>query len=358
MASHCLFLYFGLGDDILRFFVLLESILVYAKICRDPQIKIIAGIHPRSIYKKRITSSHLWNSNIQLIELDSPEVSSVYKSSVDKSSVDFSSFTRILSLHINCVVVADLKPLFHLDSVLMEGNVIRKEAWSGFIHEFTPSTDVKEIMHFFDVKKDETILQHVYSTVNFIHQYLMPVVRMIGEPLEGNIFMGGHSEFCTNIFENKTKNICYLMLHESVSNVMEIGFNAGFSSLLMLIANPHIKLQCYDLGEHKYTVPCYQVIKEFFGDRINLVLGDSMQTVKHDSSKYDVIHIDGGHDTTVAESDILQSYRLSLPGTLLIMDDYNFGHLHQLWDEYVARLGLIPVDIRLYPSPHHDIKAV
>lgn len=355
MTSHSLFVYFGLNDDVLQFFVLLESILVYGKILRDKQIKFIVGIHPDSIYKNRIVSSHLWNSNIQLIEL----VES------DFTLGPFTSFDRILSLHMNCVIVDDLKQMFYSDSVSMSvgvANVIDKASWSSdSIVEFSTSTtqDITlEMSRFFDAKKDETILKNIYSTVNFIHQYLMPIVHMVGEPLEGNIFMGGHSNFCTNIFENKAKNISYLMLNESVTNVMEIGFNAGFSSLLMLISNPHIRLQCYDLGEHKYTVPCYQKIKEIFGDRINLVLGDSMQTLKSDNGKYDVIHIDGGHDTNVAESDILQSYRLSLPGTLLIMDDYNFGHLHKLWDNYIVRLGLSPLDIRLYPSPHHDIKYV
>ena len=45
------------------------------------------------------------------------------------------------------------------------------------------------------------------------------------------------------------------------------------------------------------------------------------------NDNYDLIHIDGGHSTEVADNDIINSYRLSKQGTILIMDDYNFSRL-------------------------------
>jgi predicted O-methyltransferase YrrM len=73
---------------------------------------------------------------------------------------------------------------------------------------------------------------------------------------------------------------------------------------------------------------------------------------------YDVIHIDGGHSTEVATSDIVHSYRLSKQGTILIMDDYDFGNLHHLWDSYIIKYNLKKLHIHVYESPHHDIKYV
>ena len=112
------------------------------------------------------------------------------------------------------------------------------------------------------------------------------------------------------------------------------------------------------MGEHSYTLPCYAKLKETFGDRIQLIIGDSTQTLKEVDDNFDVIHIDGGHSTEVAESDIIQSHRLSLPGSILIMDDYDFSNLHELWDRYICIYHLKPLDIQLYNSPHHDIKYI
>ena len=65
-----------------------------------------------------------------------------------------------------------------------------------------------------------------------------------------------------------------------------------------------------------------------------------------------------GSITEVANSDIINSYRLSKQGTILIMDDYDFPNLHNIWDSYVIKYNLKKLDINVYNSPHHDIKYV
>jgi predicted O-methyltransferase YrrM len=167
-----------------------------------------------------------------------------------------------------------------------------------------------------------------------------------------------HTTNYTDVFLNKSKNISNLVLNKNIKNVMEIGFNSGFSTLLMLLTNPNMHITCFDLGEHRYTIPCYEKLKETFGERINIIIGDSTQTLKNDTTIYDLIHIDGGHAINVADSDIINSYRLSKTGTILIMDDYDFPHLHHLWDHYIIKYNLKPLNINVYNSPHHDIKYV
>ena len=39
-------------------------------------------------------------------------------------------------------------------------------------------------------------------------------------------------------------------------------------------------------------------------------------------------------------------------------DDYDFHHLHQIWDNYIIRYNLKSLNINIYNSPHHDIKYV
>ena len=212
--------------------------------------------------------------------------------------------------------------------------------------------------NFLNSIKDFTIMNNINKAKQYINDYLMPIINKTGELLEGNIFMLHNTTEYTDLFLNKTKNISNLLLNKNIKNVMEIGFNSGFSSLLMLLTNPNINLTCFDLGDHRYTMPCYEKIKETFGDRINIIIGDSTVTLQYINKVYDLIHIDGGHSAEVAYNDIINSYRLSKKGTILIMDDYDFHHLHQIWDNYIIRYNLKSLNINIYNSPHHDIKYV
>ena len=231
------------------------------------------------------------------------------------------------------------------------------------IHHFPGGPGVYEhkldsMTNFLNTIKDLTIENTIMKAKEYIDAYLLPIINDCGELLEGNIFMLHHTTIYTTLFLNKTKNISNIVLNKNIKNVMEIGFNAGFSALLMLLTNPIVHISCYDLGEHKYTLPCYQKIKETFGDRINITIGDSTTTLPNVNDTYDVIHIDGGHSTEVATSDIVNSYRLSKQGTILIMDDYDFYNLHDLWDNYIINYNLKKLHINVYESPHHDIKYV
>lgn len=215
-----------------------------------------------------------------------------------------------------------------------------------------------QMQDFLNGLKDQTINKNIETTKTFIDQNLLPIIKFINEPLEGNIFMIHNTTIYTDAFLNKTKNICNLVLNKNIKNAIEVGFNSGFSTLLMLISNPHIIVHCIDLGIHSYTIPCYEKIKEVFGDRIQIALGDSRFILPMIHNKYDLIHIDGGHETEVAESDIVNAYRLSKNKTIIIMDDYDFGNLHALWDNYVNLYGLKNLDINIYDSPQHSIKYV
>ena len=206
--------------------------------------------------------------------------------------------------------------------------------------------------------KEFTISNNIEDAKQYINKNLLNIINDIGEPLEGNIFMKHHTVSFSDAFLNKTKNISNIVLNKNIKDVMEIGFNAGFSTLLMLLSNNDIHVTCFDLGEHKYTIPCYNKLKETFGDRISLILGDSTKTLKTHSDKYEVIHIDGGHTIEIAESDIKNSYRLSNEKTIIIMDDYDFPNLHTLWDKYIDTYNLKKLNIGVYDSPHHDIKYV
>lgn len=127
--------------------------------------------------------------------------------------------------------------------------------------------------------------------------------------------MTHHTTYYADVFLNKVKNISNLVLNKNIKSVMEIGFNSGFSTLLMLISNPNIHITCYDLGEHKYTIPCYQKLREIFKDRINIIIEDSRKTLPSDNDIYD------------------------------------------LWDNYIIKYNLKSLNTE-YNSHYHDIKYV
>jgi predicted O-methyltransferase YrrM len=206
--------------------------------------------------------------------------------------------------------------------------------------------------------KDYIINNNIIKTKQYIDEFLLPIINNSNELLEGNIFMQHNTTTYTDMYINKAKNISNLILNKNIKNVIEIGFNAGFSTLLMLLSNPNIHITCFDLGEHRYVIPCYEKLKETFGDRINLIIGDSRNTLPNINDTVELIHIDGGHMSEVAESDIINSYRISKQGTILIMDDYDFSNLHSLWDYYVVRYNLRQLNINLYDTVQQDIKYV
>ena len=190
------------------------------------------------------------------------------------------------------------------------------------------------------------------QTKEYINNKLIPLILQSGEKLEGNIFMTHRTLKYSKKFTNKIQNI--INVSSTKNNILEIGFNSGFSSLLMLISNPKCNITCVDIGVHKYTIPCYNQIKKDFGERINLIVGDSLEVVPTLIDKFDLIHIDGCHHVKFAEKDIINTMPLLLPDGIVIFDDFNFPRLNKLFNKYIEIYNL--KDIEMLPCKYHSIK--
>ena len=255
--------------------------------------------------------------------------------------------------------VYDNKTITHFITSSNDADDLSRET---MIHHFAggPGSIQKlpRMKTYLHAKNNRTLQSIIANTKSFIQEHLIPILQSCKEPVEGNIFMRHHTNSISDVFMAKCNNICNLSLSNQTKRVLEIGFNAGFSALLMLMSNPNLHLSCFDLGEHSYTQPCFDKLKEKFGDRIQITLGDSTLTLPNVTGTFNLIHIDGGHSTEVATSDIEQCYRLSEPGTILIMDDTNFPNLRLLWDTYIQKYGLRWLQTYVYPTPEHDIRYV
>lgn len=175
---------------------------------------------------------------------------------------------------------------------------------------------------------------------NKIHfENLSNIITNSGETLEGNCF------YRHNTFEKDasllSKQINLFSIARSGGNdILEIGFNAGHSSLLFLIANPNCKIHVFDICEHLYTRPCFQYINENFGERMTLYSGSSTETLSYfinsDKRKsFDIFHIDGSHRTDIANIDFFLCRELSKDRSIVIWDDVFLKNLLDLWDGYI-----------------------
>lgn len=166
------------------------------------------------------------------------------------------------------------------------------------------------------------------------------ILDRIGERVEGNLICDITSDNLTDA-ANESKIYNLLKLSENKSKICEIGVNAGHSLLLMVSANPEAEYLIFDLNGHAYTKPCVEYIKNAYpSTKITEIYGDSNVTLKqyiesNDLHTFDLIHIDGGHETQTVENDFTHTQKLLTKDGIVIFDDYNFGNIKTVIDKYV-----------------------
>lgn len=204
--------------------------------------------------------------------------------------------------------------------------------------------------------KNELIHHFIEESTKIIHSTLFPIIQTSNEKLEGNIFTENHSFHISKRLDIKRNNISLISLNPTMKYGLEIGFNAGFSTLLMLISNPQLHMTCIDLGEHSYTRPCYEAIEKMFPNRITLLIGNSkdiLPTIQ--KTDYDFVHMDGSYDKNVIESDIQQSYRILKRGGIIIFNDYDVKHRNKTFNQYMKLYHMKGIISNLYKSNYHAI---
>ncbi|KAK4524409.1 hypothetical protein GAYE_SCF03G2310 [Galdieria yellowstonensis] len=109
--------------------------------------------------------------------------------------------------------------------------------------------------------------------------------------------------------------------------ICEVGFNAGHAAVTWLSALPNATYIGFDKAAHRYTQPCVEYLKRYFGThRIEIHYGSSETTVweyanQHPLTTCDIFHIDGQHYGELPFQDIANAKRLVAPGSMLIVDD-------------------------------------
>ena len=170
---------------------------------------------------------------------------------------------------------------------------------------------------------------------------LKRLIKKTGEPLEGNCMYHHLSLKPWDCLLNKRKN--YQKIATNKNKICEIGFNAGHSLLTMLLVNPDAKYVLFDLGSHKYSKPCFEYLKtKFPNTKMDIVWGDSRVTLLNyhlskPKTKFDVIHIDGGHAYEVYSKDWKHSLQMIQKGGILIFDDTDNSRISSFIDKQIKR---------------------
>jgi hypothetical protein len=194
------------------------------------------------------------------------------------------------------------------------------------------------------------------------------IILKSNEILEGNSFYQHQTLNILPELYAKQTNL-FQFGKKTNTRICEIGFNAGHSTMLMLLGRE--KTACdytiFDIGEHAYTRPCYEYLKNVFSHiQFELQEGDSTVTMPEWIRKnpdqigtYDLIHVDGGHTEHCISNDMKNSDILAKVGCYIIIDDTNIPYINYYVDQYISSGKYKEVEInKTIVYPHRIIQKI
>jgi len=197
---------------------------------------------------------------------------------------------------------------------------------------------------------------------------LKNIIAQNGSKLEGNCFYYHETLNLYPELYSKQLNLFWCG-KQAIDNICEIGFNAGHSAMLLLLARNYSNLNftIFDIGQHKYTKPSFNYIKSRFSNvNFEYIEGNSnitMPTWINDNKeliyKYDVVHVDGGHTEDCISNDMKNADLLVKKNGILIIDDTNNPTINKYVDLYISSENYI--ELQLLPTcgyPHRIIKKI
>ena len=184
-------------------------------------------------------------------------------------------------------------------------------------------------------------LSNEYGThadeVNVILKDIVQIVTDSKTDLEGNAFYHSGSFYIYPELYTKQLNLFWCG-KQATTRMCEIGFNAGHSSMLMLLgrAETPIDFTVFDIGHHAYTKPCVDYIQSKFPHvRLDYIEGDSTVTMpkwieanKSLIGSYDVVHVDGGHSDECIVNDMKNADILVKLNGIMIVDDTHHENIN------------------------------
>ncbi len=119
------------------------------------------------------------------------------------------------------------------------------------------------------------------------------------------------------------KQLSLYNLAKNATNCLEIGVFNCSSALIMLIANPQLKITGIDICEYNFVETAVKIINKYFVNSYTLLNGTSCDLIPTLTSgtKYDLIHIDADHSFPAVSFEIQNLINYSTADTILVFDD-------------------------------------
>jgi predicted O-methyltransferase YrrM len=168
-------------------------------------------------------------------------------------------------------------------------------------------------------EKSATWPYHYPYTVNEIEKQVFAKISQLQSRFEKKkITYDGH----IGIFPAEILQYVSFASHESIKNVVEIGFNAGHSAMTLLASNHKIKLTTFT---YQAVTEGVEFVKKYYSSRFEVVFGPSQSTVKKwlptvPKGYIDLMIIDGNHTYPAPREDFMMLLSRAHIGTRYIFD--------------------------------------
>ena len=199
----------------------------------------------------------------------------------------------------------------------------------------------------------EAFLAIYASWKDTIRTKLFPILQAQYQPLERNLFPITLTPADNDKYLSKCQNLYAAAIQPGIDQVLEVGFNGGFSALLFLLADPTIVVTIVDQGDQPYVKPCFAYLKDTFGDRVSLFLGNSNCVIPDLETQYDLVHIAG--NPALLERDLVHARMAAKDTCIFIMNDVDLPARLAMWKRYVGYYKLTDVPF-VVPCPYHAVK--
>jgi mannosyltransferase OCH1-like enzyme len=173
--------------------------------------------------------------------------------------------------------------------------------------------------------KDNKLTNKIYTHISELQ--LLEKVKTIDEAItEGYTFQN------LELFED----IIDICKKYNFSNILEIGFLFGASSL-MFLANTNANVTSID---HKCINPLFEEhLISLYPNRFKIIYDNSNNVIPTLNNIYDLIFLDGSHDFNVIYNDICNSLNIVNKDTVFILNDVvTDDKLHKCWNDGPTRI--------------------
>lgn len=115
--------------------------------------------------------------------------------------------------------------------------------------------------------------------------------------------------------------LCNYIKEKNIKSILEIGSAIGYSAIRMALVSDDINITTIEKDKDRYDIAVNNIEKFNLEDRINIILGDAVDT-KIDN-KYDLVFIDAAKEKNIF---FFEKYKHNLSDCGIIITDNLFFH--------------------------------